>query len=113
MARPSRDVFETLSDEHPPPVARKVLDFVSSIPAGRVMSYGAIAMHLGAPGPRAIGRVMKYWSEGVPWWRVVRSSGGFAPEVAQDQEKWLRAEGVAFRAKGRIDMAASRYVPDA
>jgi alkylated DNA nucleotide flippase Atl1 len=52
-----------------------VLEVVSSIPPGRVMSYGDIATALGSRAPRQVGLVMARYGSDVPWWRVVRASG--------------------------------------
>ncbi|MGH9269745.1 MAG: MGMT family protein, partial [Ilumatobacteraceae bacterium] len=46
-----------------------VLSVVERIPAGRVMSYGAIAEHVGRCGPRRVGNVMAADGSFVPWWR--------------------------------------------
>jgi alkylated DNA nucleotide flippase Atl1 len=94
-----------------PLFARRVLDLVDAIPAGRVMSYGQVAAYLGNAGPRMVARVMATWGDGVPWWRVVRADGSCAPEVTARQSRLLRRERVAFRSKGRVDMDASRYTP--
>lgn len=81
--------------------ADAVLAVVESIPAGRVMSYGQVAMLVGADlgrgGPRQVARVMRELGAGVPWWRVLRADGSFAPEVAVRQGAQLLAEGVPVR----------------
>lgn len=79
--------------------ADAVLAVVETIPAGKVMSYGQIAAVVGADlgrgGPRQVARVMRDLGAGVPWWRVLRADGSFAPEVATRQGDRLRAEGIA------------------
>lgn len=52
-----------------------VLDVVSRIPAGRVMTYGDVAWVFGRPGARAVGMVLRYHGSSVPWWRVIRAGG--------------------------------------
>jgi alkylated DNA nucleotide flippase Atl1 len=51
-----------------------VLEIVGDVPPGSVMTYGDVAAVLGSGGARAVGRVMAT-SDGMPWWRVVRSTG--------------------------------------
>ena len=95
-----------------PAFARRVLDVVDAIPAGRVMSYGDIAAWLDDSGPRAVARVMALYGSEVPWHRVLRSDGTCAPEVAMRQVPLLRAEGVPFgRSYDRVRMADARWDP--
>jgi methylated-DNA-protein-cysteine methyltransferase related protein len=76
---------------------RMVLDLVDRIPPGRVMSYGSIADCLQHGTPRLVARVMSTKSDpDTPWHRVLRSNGTCAPEVATEQLRRLRSEGVAF-----------------
>jgi alkylated DNA nucleotide flippase Atl1 len=66
---------------------------------GEVVSYGEIAAQVGHPGAaRAVGNVMAA-SEGLPWWRVVTSSGRLVPGHEDVQGAKLRAEGVEVRGK--------------
>lgn len=82
--------------------ADAVLAVVEQIPRGRVMSYGQVAAlvgsELGRGGPRQVAKVMRQYGAAVPWWRVLRADGSFAPEVAARQGEHLLAEGVAVRA---------------
>ncbi|WP_017793290.1 MGMT family protein [Leucobacter salsicius] len=52
-----------------------VLGVVRRIPAGRVMTYGDVALAIGSNAPRAVGRVLALYGHAVPWWRVVPASG--------------------------------------
>ena len=52
-----------------------VLGIVRRIPAGRVMTYGDVALAIGSNAPRAVGRVLALYGHAVPWWRVVPASG--------------------------------------
>jgi methylated-DNA-protein-cysteine methyltransferase related protein len=64
---------------------------------GEVVTYGEIAEEAGYPGAaRAVGNVMAS-SEGLPWWRVVTSTGRLVPGHEQVQARRLRAEGVIVR----------------
>ena len=75
---------------------------VSGIPAGTCATYGEVAAEAGRPGAaRAVGQVLKR-SDGLPWWRVIRSDGTF-PKGA-DQAARLRAEGVSIIDE-RVQMA--------
>ena len=89
----------------------RVLAVVERIPAGRVMSYGAIAEVVGVGGPRQVGRVMALDGGGVPWWRVVRADGGLAPCHDGEALAHHRDEGTPLRAAGRVDMAAAAWTP--
>ena len=69
-----------------------------SIPRGRVLSYGEVALRAGRPGgARAVVRAL-YQLDDAPWWRVVRSDGTLAPLVAREQGQLLAAEGHRARA---------------
>ncbi len=85
-----------------------VLAVIAAIPAGRVMSYGAIAEVVGRAGPRQVGRVLALHGSDVPWWRVVHADG--APATCHDgtATDHLVAEGVAFRPNGKVDLAVLR-----
>ena len=100
----------------PPPVddfASLVLDLVDSIPAGRVMSYGDIAQHIGAgPGPRQVGRVMAVYGGAVPWWRVIHADGTPAPGHDLAALRHYLAEGTPLRSARppvRVDMRRARW----
>lgn len=55
--------------------AEAVHELVARIPPGRVMAYGEVAAVLGSRAARRVGRIMATDSDGLPWWRVIRSSG--------------------------------------
>ncbi|MBK0420084.1 MGMT family protein [Leucobacter sp. CSA1] len=67
-----------------PEFVEEVLDVVSRIPEGRVMTYGDVARAIGSRAPRAVGMVMAHYGHTVPWWRVVPASGG--PPQGHDAE---------------------------
>src|SRR5690606_24158018 len=58
------------SDGYPSEYAERVLEFVRTIPAGKVMTYGDVAEYLGAGSARSVGAVMATWGADAPWWRV-------------------------------------------
>lgn len=92
-----------------------VLEVVSRIPAGRVMTYGSVAAALGSRASRAVGRVMAQRGDEAPWWRVVRA-GGLAPQC-HDAAARIRydAEGTPYvvRADGtlRVRMRDAEWRP--
>ena len=66
---------------------------------GEVVTYGEIAEEVGHPGAaRAVGNVIA-GSEGLPWWRVVTSTGRLVPGHEEVQARRLRAEGVPIRGR--------------
>ncbi len=96
----------------PTPFAERVLDLVARIPPGRVLTYGDVAERLGSRAPRAVGTALARFGGGVPWWRVVRSSGDLAPGHEREAAALLRAEGVALTVgpEGpRVDLATARW----
>jgi methylated-DNA-protein-cysteine methyltransferase related protein len=87
--------------------ARAVRRIVRGIPRGRVLSYGEVALRAGKPrGARAVVRALHQLDD-VPWWRVVRSDGTLAPQVAREQAQLLAAEGLKART-GRSARRRSR-----
>lgn len=94
----------------------RVYAIVRQIPRGKVASYGQIAGLAGIPrGARAVGRAMALCPEGknVPCHRVVDRQGNTkeAFDLFQrgTQRMMLEAEGVAFSADGKVDMAACQW----
>jgi methylated-DNA-protein-cysteine methyltransferase-like protein len=67
---------------------------IAALAPGEVVSYGDVAAQAGYPGAaRAVGAVLRS-AEGLPWWRVVMSTGRLAPGKEAEQSRRLRAEGV-------------------
>ncbi|KAI0393245.1 MGMT family protein [Xylariaceae sp. FL0594] len=111
-----------------------VYNAVQEIPAGRVTSYGHIAMLVGTPQrPRQVGICLKHLpqeedpgqrhrhhSGNVPWQRVINAKGVISPRSqpsgARDQAAALRAEGVTVTqdAMGElsVDLAEYGWFPD-
>ena len=90
----------------------QVYDVVARIPYGKVISYGEIARLLGQPrAAREVGWAMRCCPEGLPWQRVVMADGAITGGVFADiRRAVLESEGVAFRADGRVDMEACRWL---
>jgi methylated-DNA-protein-cysteine methyltransferase-like protein len=90
---------------------------VDSVPPGNVATYGQIAREAGLPRrARLVGRALRELPAGseVPWFRIVNASGKVSERGGssmREQRRRLRAEGVRFRASGRIDLARFGWVP--
>jgi hypothetical protein len=58
----------------------RVLAVIAAIEPGDVWTYGEVAEAAGRPGAaRAVGRMLATVDAGVPWWRVVTSTGRLVP----------------------------------
>ncbi|SDC64550.1 O(6)-alkylguanine repair protein YbaZ [Sanguibacter gelidistatuariae] len=89
-----------------------VLDVVEAIPAGRVMTYGAVAALVGQTlqrgGPRQVGTVLRQMGGGVPWWRVVNAAGQPPLHKRALALERLRGEGCPLTPDGsRVALAAA------
>lgn len=71
-----------------------VITVIEAIPTGHVMAYGEVAAEAGFPGAaRAVGNLLST-TPGLPWWRVVTSTGRLVPDHTSEHAQRLRAEGV-------------------
>src|SRR3989344_2235085 len=90
---------------------QKVYTVVRCIPAGKVLTYGAVARAIGMPrAARAVGNVLNQnYSSEVPCYRVVRAGGhvGGINRGTPRKVTMLRNEGVVVRG-GVIDL--NRYI---
>ncbi len=94
-----------------------VYAYVLAVPRGKVVTYGQVALELGAPAAaRAVGYALHNLavSSEVPWWRVVNATGtislGSRGAAADEQRSRLEAEGVRFNLEGRIRLREFRWV---
>jgi len=87
------------------PFARKVYTALRRIPAGRVITYTALARRIHCRSPRAIGQALRAnpFAPDVPCHRVIASDltpGGFQGKmngpVLAKKLRLLRSEGVTF-----------------
>jgi alkylated DNA nucleotide flippase Atl1 len=96
----------------PQEYTEEVLALVERIPAGKVMSYGAIADALadrsGRNSARLVGSIMARHGGGVPWHRVVNSSGRMPPGHEQEARQRLLSEGVPLKGE-HVDMARASW----
>jgi len=78
------------------------------------MSYGAIADALadvsGRNSARQVGTIMARHGGGVPWHRVVTSSGRLPPGNEQEARQRLRSEGTPLKGE-HVDMARASWQP--
>lgn len=87
----------------------KVYDLVSGISAGKVLTYGQIALLLGEPNrSRQVGKAMSQAPEflHLPCHRVVNAKGEMSPPGVFGpgvQRARLEEEGIPFRENGCID----------
>ena len=91
-----------------------VLALVERIPPGRVMSYGAVADALaarsGRSSARQVGSIMSRHGGGVPWHRVVNSTGRLPPQKEARARALLAAEGTPLRGD-RVEMRRAAWYP--
>ena len=100
--------------------AEAVYQFVRTIPAGRVVTYGQVSgMVEGfSVSPRQVGGIMFAAPKDVPWQRVVAAGGHLSigkrsPELKMLQRRLLEQEGVQFLPNDCVDMASYQWLPDA
>ncbi len=98
----------------PQEYVEEVLALVERIPEGKVMSYGAIADALadrsGRNSARQVGTIMSRHGGGVPWHRVVSSSGRLLPGHEQEARQRLLADGVPLKGD-HVDMSRASWMP--
>ena len=80
-----------------------VIATIESIPRGEISTYGEVAQESGYPGAaRAVGNLLRT-VPGLPWWRVITSTGRLVPDKEAEHARLLRAEGVSVM-EGRVTM---------
>jgi methylated-DNA-protein-cysteine methyltransferase-like protein len=99
----------------------RIVYIINSIPFGKVMSYGQIAVYIGAPrAARQVGWTMRQMEGEVdlPWWRVINNEGiiSIKGNLQNDkvlQKKLLEAEGIEVSDDFILDIKKYRYIaPD-
>ena len=97
--------------------SERVIEIILSIPEGKVVSYGWIALMAGNPrGARQVARLLHSASGkyDLPWHRVVNSSGRISLPSGmglEEQALLLRNEGVIVSEDGRIKMIRFHWAP--
>ncbi len=96
----------------------RVYAFVRTVPRGFVVTYGQVALELGAPAAaRAVGYALNalHGESDVPWWRVINARGAISLKgrgaSADLQRRLLEREGVVFSADDTCDLRRYRYWP--
>ncbi len=80
----------------------RVRAVIADLAPGEVVSYKEVARRAGQPrAARSVGSFLSSHGSALPWWRVVRASGGLAPHKPVEQARRLRAEGVEV-VRGRV-----------
>ena len=94
----------------------RIYAVVRRIPAGRVSTYGQVALLAGNPRwARVVGYALHANPdpEGIPCYRVVNREGRLAPSFAfggeNMQRQLLLADGIAFLPDGRVDLKQSLW----
>lgn len=86
----------------------RVYALAKRIPPGRVATYGMLARALGVPrGARTVGWALGACPDDVPWHRVVNAQGAISGRPSEGprlQCALLRAEGVRFNRRGRVNL---------
>lgn len=99
-------------------IKQAIIAAIRAIPAGTATSYGAVAQVAGFPGrARLVARILSDGdTPGLPWHRVLRSSGqiAFPPDSPAyvEQVQRLRAEGVVVTG-GRVKLRKAELDLDA
>lgn len=90
---------------------QEVFSIVTSIPYGKVITYGQIAWIIGKPQyARLVGHALRHTIPGhqLPCHRVVNSQGRTAPHWPE-QIELLKSEGVTFQPNGNVNMKANQW----
>lgn len=113
------------SPPNPKAYAEQVFAIVSTIPFGKVMTYGQVALLIPPPpgiepdayvklSPRWVGSAMAQAPDTIPWQRVINSQGkisarpGLGPLA---QRQLLEREGVIFDERERVDLKTFGWKP--
>ena len=93
---------------------QRIWQIVAAIPAGRVTTYGDMALLAGSPrAARQVGGVLSRLPEGttLPWHRVVNRHGTISLQGDRllRQRDALEAEGIEVSDDGQLDLEAYRW----
>ncbi|KYM73644.1 MGMT family protein [Pantoea agglomerans] len=93
---------------------QRIWQIVAAIPAGRVTTYGDVALLAGSPrAARQVGGVLSRLPEGttLPWHRVVNRHGTISLQGDRllRQRDALEAEGIKVSDDGQLDLEAYRW----
>ena len=94
---------------------QKFYHIISSIPSGKVSTYGQIAEIVGGCTARIVGYAVSAIPQDsdIPWQRVINYKGGISQRSSGPggllQQKLLEAEGIAFDQHWRTDLEHYRW----
>ncbi|WDI32321.1 MGMT family protein [Hyphococcus flavus] len=90
--------------------AEEIYALIREVPKSEVASYGMIASLVPGVGPRQAARALRTAPKGLPWHRIITSSGCMADHSgAEKQKRLLKAEGVTFKKNGAVDWGSHRW----
>lgn len=93
----------------------RVYEVVASIPKGKVMSYGQVAAHAGAPWAAwEVGQIAHLGPSHLPWQRVVNKNGGLArgyPGGMEGHKKALEAEKIGVDNDYKVNVGELLWQP--
>lgn len=96
-----------------------VLEIVASIPPGKVVSYGQVALMAGIPrAAQAVGQILADHGNKVPWWRVINNQGYLSirnikvEDSKNLQKKLLEKEDVIVSNEFILDIEKYRWRPN-
>ncbi len=94
----------------------RIYTVVAEIPEGKVATYGQVAALAGIPRhARQVGYALHALPEDrdLPWHRVINAQGEVSLRAEPGREglqrAMLEAEGVLFKASGRVDLGVFRW----
>lgn len=96
---------------------QRVIDLISRIPEGKVVTYGILASYAGnRSGARQVARILHSSSEkyDLPWHRVINREGKISLPPGRGferQKALLEEEGVVF-INGRVDLERYLWHPE-
>lgn len=77
----------------PTPFQQDVVDAVSALKPGDLVTFGELAIELGRPGGgQAVANVLRSVPD-LPWWRIVPSEGRLYRDLVDVQRPLLESEG--------------------
>jgi len=84
-----------------------VIAVIEDIPRGQTATYGEVAEEAGFPGAaRAVGNIVRT-VPGLPWWRVITTTGRLVPGLEIEHTQRLRSEGILVK-NGLVPMGGAR-----
>lgn len=100
------------------PFKDRVITIIRSVPEGKVVSYGQVALYAGLPRTaREVGWILRGSKEDMPWWRVINNKGIISIEGnwqadKRTQKQLLEAEGVEVSDQMEVDIEKYRFIAD-